>query len=78
MRFQALCLSATIALVAACARGNADLDGTPKIGETCQLRSCECVSGTIPLLFKRERTPILWRENGDAYCPYGFNLVTTD
>ena len=60
-------------LVAAC-QGPAP-KGDPAL--TCQLTACTCVSLDRPF-FRRSKTTeisaVLWRQNGAAYCPEGFEL----
>jgi hypothetical protein len=44
---------------------------------TCQLTACTCVSLDRPFFSstrKTETTEVLWRQNGAAYCPEGFEL----
>ena len=54
--------------------------GAPPKGDptlTCQLATCTCVSLDRPFFGstkKAETTEVLWRENGAAYCPDGFEL----
>lgn len=42
----------------------------------CQTHPCTCLSRTVVPFDKRASTEVLWRQNGDAYCPDGFVLRT--
>ena len=60
-------------LLAACAD---DRKGDPKLAVACALKPCECApegafDGGDPL-------PVLWRDNGDAYCREGYALRLAD
>ncbi len=72
-----MCL-APLAFLAACASKTSALEGTPRLAEACQLRSCACVGSAIFFLGARERTEVLWRRNGEAHCPDGFKLTIGD
>ncbi len=40
----------------------------------CQVRKCACgPEGWSPFMAGGS-APVLWRENGDAYCPQGYEL----
>ncbi len=62
-----------VLLVAAC-------QGPPPKGDpalTCQLTTCTCVSLDRPFFSRSKKTEtsaVLWRQNGAAYCPEGFEL----
>jgi hypothetical protein len=36
--------------------------------------SCVCEADDVGLFEKTQTAKILWRSNGDAYCPEGFHL----
>ncbi len=58
-------------LLAACAeREESNVDLTL----TCQLSKCICAGPEKLFLQEDEPEPLLWRENGDAYCPDGLEL----
>ena len=58
-------------LLAACAeRDESKLDLTL----ACQLTKCICAGPDRLFLERDEPEPVLWRENGDAYCRDGLKL----
>ncbi len=40
----------------------------------CQLSKCICAGPEKLFLQEDEPEPVLWREDGDAYCPEGLEL----
>lgn len=58
--------SAVLVALGACA-------GSPEAGLdlalTCQISDCECAPRGVSPFGKTEPGPVLWRDNGDAYCP---------
>lgn len=40
----------------------------------CQTEHCVCEPEELTLFNRGETVPILWRENGEAYCPEGHVL----
>lgn len=73
MRPRWLLLAALPLLLAACAD---DRKGDPKLAVACALKPCECApegafDGGGPV-------PVLWRDNGDAYCNEGYALRLAD
>ena len=61
-----------LALTVACAGGEAEPEVDMALA--CQLTACVC-AGEDKLFFERvEPEPVLWRDNGDAYCPEGLEL----
>ena len=56
--------------------------GDPEQGRdlalTCQTTACECAPLDVSLFGEAEPGPVLWRENGDAYCPKGQALRRAD
>lgn len=59
------------ALLAGCAQPAPDDNGG--LAHACQLKACICAEdrGSI---FNPKTEELLWRDNGDAYCPEGFHL----
>ena len=50
--------------------------GDPDLALACELRTCACLAENASIFAtKRETTDILWRDNGEAYCPEGFVLT---
>jgi hypothetical protein len=41
---------------------------------TCQLNKCICASPPRAFLAPEPDKPVLWKDNGDAYCPEGYQL----
>ena len=68
-----LVLAALPLLLSACAD---DRKGDPKLAVACALKSCECTPDGA--LASGEPEPVLWRENGDAYCREGYALRLAD
>ena len=46
----------------------------PKLALACQTMKCTCIAVKAEFLKKRRVEEVLWRQNGDAYCPEGFVL----
>jgi hypothetical protein len=46
----------------------------PSLALACQTTSCECVSAVQRLGRRPATADVLWRPNGDAYCPPDFVL----
>ena len=65
------CLVAMVVLLVACARDDTELK-EPALA--CQTIKCVCVEPDSELLEAPEKALVLWAENGDAYCPEGFEL----
>ena len=61
-----------LAGLAAC--GGGGVEGKLDMALSCQLKSCLCVSETSAVFFAHKTKPVLWRQNGDAYCEQGFEL----
>ena len=66
----ALCL----ALAACGSTGRAKVERVSNLALACQTMECTCSAETGSLFGKTKATQILWRPNGDAYCPEGFVL----
>ena len=66
-------IALAMGVLAACA--SEDPGASPEnMALACQTMSCACVTEDKSLLRKDKTTEILWRTNGDAYCPKGFAL----
>ena len=61
-------------LAAGCARENAS---GPDLALYCQVKACICTPTT--LRFGQSAAPVamLWRTNGEAYCPPDYRLAPT-
>ncbi len=68
-------LAIVAALLGGCASEPSDQG---LLAHACQTRNCTCEALKAELLRKREAAEVLWRLNGDAYCPEGFMLKRTD
>ena len=75
-RRRAATLSTAAALVLAlggCGGAAPDREA-PDFALACQTRDCICAAGADSPFAARRETAVLWRANGDAYCPDGFAL----
>ncbi len=64
-------LAMVLTLLAACAeREESNVDLTL----ACQLTKCVCAGADRLFLEKDEPEPVLWKDNGDAYCRDGLEL----
>ncbi len=66
----ALCL----ALAACGSSERGKVERAPNLALACQTMECTCSAETGSLFGKAKTSQILWRANGDAYCPEGFVL----
>lgn len=57
------------ALAAACAR-----QPLPELALACQTQTCVCLPAEASFPARDQPTEVLWRDNGDAYCPEGHVL----
>ncbi len=73
MRRVVIC--ALLALVSACAQSD---EAKQRLALKCQVRSCACVPDARGLFVTVEPGPVLWRQNGEAYCPEGQALRSGD
>ena len=70
----------TVSMVAALGVWLAACGGTesarkaPDLALACQTMECTCAAKSVGLFEKRKTADVLWRTNGDAYCPEGFVL----
>ena len=46
----------------------------PNLALACQTMDCICTAKAAGAFDKRRAADMLWRSNGDAYCPEGFVL----
>ena len=54
---------------------SAERETKPSLAGACQLGPCVCAD-TKALFWQTANTvPLLWRENGDAYCPPDYALL---
>ena len=69
-------LAAALSLtLAACgSTEHATGERVPNLALACQTMACTCSAVSGSLFGKTKTTGILWRANGDAYCPKGFVL----
>lgn len=69
-------LAAALSLsLAACGSAErAKRERVPNLALACQTMACTCSTVSGSLFEKTKTTEILWRANGDAYCPDGFAL----
>ena len=61
-----------LALLAACAERTEDRQVDMALA--CQLNKCVCAEPDRIFLAEKDPEPVLWKENGDAYCSEGFEL----
>ncbi len=52
------------------------LEPIPGMELKCQITKCFCppTTGAFPVRFDLESVPVLWQDNGDAFCPEGHVL----
>jgi hypothetical protein len=64
-----------LTLMTACA---GEEESTVDLTLACQLSKCVCSHRDRPFFEEKEPEPVLWRENGDAYCPDGLELKLSE
>jgi len=64
-------LSVILTLLAACTEYEEE---KANLALTCQLNKCVCAHPDRLFIEKLDPEPVLWKENGDAYCPDGLQL----
>ena len=71
-------MAAGLALsLAACGGGERPkVERVSNLALACQTTACTCSAESGTIFEKTKTTEILWRANGDAYCPKGFVLET--
>ncbi len=70
-----LVFCALLVLASACAQSD---ETKQNLALRCQIRSCVCVPAGPGLFVTVEPGPVLWRQNGDAFCPEGQGLRPSD
>ena len=70
---RAILLSAILGALAGCAG-----EPGPDLGLACAVAKCACAHEGFLTRGKGEPSPVLWKENGNAYCPDGQALRRTD
>ena len=65
--------AALVLALGACGGAGSDRKA-PDLALACQTRDCICAAGADTPFAERRETDVLWRANGDAYCPDGFAL----
>jgi len=73
MSIKAAAMMFATGILVACASDDPGA-GAPNMALACQTTSCACVGERESVLRKAKTTDVLWRTNGDAYCPKGFTL----
>ena len=67
--------AALLLSLAACGSSErARVERAPNLALACQTMECTCSAESGSLFEKTRTTGVLWRPNGDAYCPEGFVL----
>ena len=69
-----LAAALSLSLAACGSTGRAGAERAPNLALACQTMACTCSAETSTLFGRTKTTEILWRANGDAYCPKGFVL----
>lgn len=72
-RIGAVLFACIVALLAGACTRSPD----PQLALACQMRPCVCLSGKAGLLGPGKSTEVLFKQNGDAYCPKGYVLRTS-
>jgi hypothetical protein len=73
MPFKPAAIMLVTGFLVACASDEPGASG-PNMALACQTTNCACVGETESLFRKAKTADVLWRANGDAYCPKGFAL----
>ena len=69
-----LLLSTAFLLAAGCAQEKAE---GPNLALYCQVKACICKPATLRFGQSTAPVPLLWRTNGEAYCPPDYRLTPT-
>lgn len=64
----------SLSLAACGGAKRAEVEKVPNLALACQTMACTCSAKTGSIFEKKRAAEILWRANGDAYCPEGFVL----
>jgi len=67
-------LTGVALMLAACGSSTSSEEVAERMALACQTKFCACEQERVGILTRVERVPVLWRLNGDAYCPEGFVL----
>ena len=68
-------LGLALALLAGCTSQEAK---QKDLALACQLKPCICTEPKRIFLAEGDPQPVLWKQNGDAYCPEGLQLKMVD
>jgi hypothetical protein len=66
---------AAIPLALALVGCSAERATTASLAGACQFKPCVCASTKALFWQAAETVPVLWKENGDAYCPPDYALL---
>ena len=67
-------LGACIALFALQACSSSSTQSDAALSGACQVRTCACGPEGWTAFSAGGNVPVLWRRNGDAFCPEGYSL----
>ncbi|MDE0060598.1 MAG: hypothetical protein OXI22_09425 [Defluviicoccus sp.] len=73
-RAAAVSLAAALVLALGACGGDGPARKAPDLALACQTMDCVCTGDPETLFAAERKTEVLWRANGDAYCPDGFAL----
>lgn len=73
MGIKTVIVALAMGTLAACARTD-PAENAANMALACQTANCACVGQDKSLIRKDKTTAVLWKTNGDAYCPKGFDL----
>lgn len=74
MAIKVVFITLALVILAAC---SGQKPGAANMALACQTTPCACVSENKSLLRKDKIVDVLWKINGDAFCPKGFALEKT-
>lgn len=63
-----------LAVLAGCGSSLPPEERARRMAGACQTRYCSCQHEDVGILTKVRKVPVLWKLNGDAYCPEGYEL----
>ena len=61
-------------LLAGCGSSPPAEETARRMAGACQTKYCSCQREDVGILTRIRKAPVLWRLNGDAYCPEGYVL----
>lgn len=64
-------LAAIAGILTACSQAS---QPSPDLAKICQVRKCTCTESASGIFRAPDATDLLWRANGDAYCPADYEL----